>query len=400
MQQPTSLDLASPILRPQMPELDTLRGIAVSMVVLFHALGFSYGLGGLSGISRIVVGVTLSGWVGVNLFFVLSGFLITGILLDTNFRADYYKRFYLRRALRILPLYYAVLVLLLLLGHAGLVPRHVSWAFLGLSAIYLSNITNLFGVPMQYGVLWSLAVEEHFYLLWPTVVRALSRRKVISCAFVVVALCVLLRTLYCVLGWRTGPYTWLSADGLALGAVLAAVARGKGNPRNSVSRFSILAFVSSFALLAFGAPFGIFFARHFLGIALRETAIDLFFAGVVGSTLLLGSSKRRGLVNLSIFQFLGRISYGVYLTHMLIFEAVAHLTLSYCPTLMPSAGHFNLIALQFCIAGSLTIGISYLSRGYFEEPFLRLKDYAADQSITRPGKPVSEVVSDLELVAS
>src|SRR5262249_5665933 len=166
---------------------------------------FSFGLGGLSGIPRIVVGLTLGGWVGVNLFFVLSGFLITGILLDTNFRADYYKRFYLRRALRILPLYYAVLVLLLLLGHAGLVPRHVSWAFLGLSAIYLSNITNLFGVPMQYGVLWSLAVEEHFYLLWPTAVRALSRRKVISCAIAVVALCVLLRTVYCVLGWRPCP---------------------------------------------------------------------------------------------------------------------------------------------------------------------------------------------------
>ena len=383
-----------------MPELDTLRGIAVSLVVLFHAFGFSFGLGGLSGIPRIVVGLTLGGWVGVNLFFVLSGFLITGILLDTNFRADYYKRFYLRRALRILPLYYAVLVLLLLLGHAGLVPRHVSWAFLGLSAIYLSNITNLFGVPMQYGVLWSLAVEEHFYLLWPTAVRALSRRKVISCAIAVVALCVLLRTLYCVLGWRTGPYTWLSADGLALGAVLAAVARGKCNPRNSVSRFSILAFASSFALFAFGAPFGIFFARHFLGIALRETAIDLFFAGVVGGALLLGSSEQRGLVNLSIFQFLGRISYGVYLTHMLIFEAVTHLTLSYCPTLMPSAGHFNLIVLQFFIAGSLTIGISYLSRDYFEEPFLRLKDYAADQSITRPGKPVSDEVSDLEMAAS
>src|SRR5258708_484016 len=176
------------LIRCAMPELDTLRGIAVSMVVLFHAFAFTYGLNGLSGVPKMLVGMTMCGSTGVNLFFVLSGFLITGILLDTRSRTDYYKRFYLRRALRILPLYYAVLVLLLLVVRAGLVQRHVSWAFLGLSAVYLSNVTDLFGVPMQYGVLWSLAVEEHFYLLWPAAVRALSLRRVIACAAGVVAL--------------------------------------------------------------------------------------------------------------------------------------------------------------------------------------------------------------------
>jgi peptidoglycan/LPS O-acetylase OafA/YrhL len=380
-----------------MPELDTLRGIAVSMVVLFHAFAFTYGLSGLSVIPKVSVGMTMCGWTGVNLFFVLSGFLITGILLDTKSRADYYKRFYLRRALRILPLYYAVLVLLFLIVRSGLVQRHVSWAFLGLSAVYLSNVTDLFGVPMQYGVLWSLAVEEHFYLLWPAAVRVLSRRKIIVCAFAVVMLCLLLRAVYHILGWIGGPYTWLSGDGLALGAALATVAREKGDPRQSVKRFTALAFLGCFCLFAVGAPFGIFLARHFLGVTVRETAIDLFFAGVVGGTLLVGASRWRRFVNLRAFQFLGKISYGIYLTHMLIFEVVAHFTLRCFPSLQPVAGNFDLMVLQFCVAGSLTIAIAYASRWYFEERFLRMKDRVEHQAITRT---LGANRTEIEVVAS
>src|SRR5437763_1971582 len=126
MLQPRFLAPNNPVLRPQMPELDMLRGIAVSMVVLFHGFAFRYGLAGLSGIPKLMVALTMPGWTGVNLFFVLSGFLITGILLDTKTRLDYYRRFYLRRAFRILPLYYATLLLLLALARTGMVPRHAS----------------------------------------------------------------------------------------------------------------------------------------------------------------------------------------------------------------------------------------------------------------------------------
>ena len=399
MRQNISFVSGSSILRPQMPELDTLRGVAVSLVVLFHSFGFLYGLRGLSGIPKILVALTMGGWVGVNLFFVLSGFLITGILLDTKSRPDYYKRFYFRRALRILPLYYAVLVLLLVLVRAGLVARHVSWAFLGLSSVYLSNVTVLLGVPMQYGVLWSLAVEEHFYLLWPAAVRALSRRKVIVCAATVVVVCLLLRMLYCALGWVGGGYTWLSADGLAMGAALAAVARGTGDTRKLVRRFSVLAFLACSVLFLLGAPFGILLARHFLGVTLRDTAIDLFFAAAVGWTLLAGTSRWRQFANLRPLQFLGKISYGIYLTHMLIFEVVAHFTLRYWPRLQPSAGHFSLMLLQFCVAGSLTIAVTYLSRRYFEEFFLRMKDRASRQGSETRAANVAEI-DDLQVVAS
>lgn len=202
--QEQAVAVPEPLLRPRMPELDTLRGVAVSLVVCFHSFGFAYTIHGLSGIPRILVALTLPGWVGVNLFFVLSGFLITGILLDTKTRPDYYHRFYVRRALRILPLYYAVLALLLVLARTGLVERRASWSFLALSSVYLANVTELLGVPMQYGVLWSLAVEEHFYLLWPGLVRSFSRRNVMVCASGVAAICLSLRVLSYVFGLPPG----------------------------------------------------------------------------------------------------------------------------------------------------------------------------------------------------
>ena len=373
-----------PLLRPRMPELDTLRGIAVSLVVCYHSFGFAYTIHGLSGIPKLLVALTLPGWAGVNLFFVLSGFLITGILLDTKTRPDYYRRFYVRRALRILPLYYAVLVLLLVLARTGLVERRASWSFLALSAVYLANVTDLLGVPMQYGVLWSLAVEEHFYLLWPGLVRSFSRRNVIVCAAGVGVLCLLLRMLYYVFGFAAGGYTWLSADGLALGAILAAVARSPQQARQRVSQITVAALVAGLALFAVGAPFGIFLARHFLGMTFRETALDLLCAGVVGVTLLLGTSRWQAVVNRPWLQFLGKISYGVYLTHMLIFEVVVHFLGRLWPVLPPAETHFSVMVLRFAISGSLTLALMSLSRRYFEEPFLSMKDRSRSEKISVP----------------
>ena len=167
------------ILRPRMPELDTLRGIAILVVVAFH------GFGGIAYLpaarplwQRIFLGAAKQGWTGVNLFFVLSGFLITGILFDSLVKPDYYSRFYYHRALRILPAYYMMLFVLLAGNLIMWSDVHKTLAFVGLSIFYLSNIVPLFGVTNMYPLLWSLAVEEHFYLLWPTVVRFFTRRGV------------------------------------------------------------------------------------------------------------------------------------------------------------------------------------------------------------------------------
>jgi peptidoglycan/LPS O-acetylase OafA/YrhL len=131
-----------------MPELDSLRGIAVLMVLFYHGFFWSNGLQGLSGIEKIFVSATSCGWLGVNLFFVLSGFLITGILIDSRLGPHYFRKFYVRRAVRILPAFYALLLLLAFNGFRG----HY---YLLSSLFYLSNLTPLWGVAMAYPMLWS-----------------------------------------------------------------------------------------------------------------------------------------------------------------------------------------------------------------------------------------------------
>ena len=334
---------ASNLLRSKMPELDTIRGIAVLLVLFFHGFGFRYGLQGLSRLPRLFVMATLPGWTGVNLFFVLSGFLITGILLDTRFKTNYYRSFYVRRALRILPLYYGVLVLLAVLTRAGWVNRQASWAFLGLSFFYLSNVTTLFGVAMQYGVLWSLAVEEHFYLLWPAAVRSLSRHWVIVVGAIICLLCPGLRSFYFIRGYSTGTgYTWLVADGLATGAVLAAVARGPWGSRDRMRRLTMICFGACLTMFVAGYPLGIFRASRLLGMTLRETALDLFFAGVIALALLVGTSRWGSLVNRPVLRFFGEISYGLYLIHMLVFDLEDYLVGRLFPNLAVR-GHFAIM---------------------------------------------------------
>src|SRR5258708_35149140 len=104
-----------------MPELDTIGGIAVLLVLFFHGLGYRYGIQSLSGVAKLFVAATLPGWMGVNLFFVLSGFLLTGGLLDSKGRTDYFRRFFYRRAFRILPIFYAVLAVPGVISQLGLV---------------------------------------------------------------------------------------------------------------------------------------------------------------------------------------------------------------------------------------------------------------------------------------
>jgi peptidoglycan/LPS O-acetylase OafA/YrhL len=359
---------SDPLIRPVMPELDSVRGIAVTGVLLLHAFYWQYGSAQFSGPARLFLLATRPGSLGVNLFFVLSGFLITGILLDSREKPQYFRRFYTRRALRILPAYYLLLILLAVLHSA-------SAAFLGLSFVYLANVTGLFGVACGYGPLWSLAVEEHYYIFWPAVTYKLKRRHL---AMVTVAICLLVPVLRAVsfrLGYTAGLdwYTWFVADGLATGSLLAIVLRTSAS-RKMVAVLCGVLLAGGFALAGVGRPFGILTRERMLGAALQETVIDIVFSGFLLLVLLLGTSARRRYVNNSVLQFLGYISYGLYLIHLLVFRIYDQLCGSFWPSLQPTPGHFGLIVLRFFLAGGVAIGVAYLSRKYFEERFLRLKD--------------------------
>jgi peptidoglycan/LPS O-acetylase OafA/YrhL len=377
-----------------MPELDTVRGVAILLVVFFHGFAET-GLVGLSGIPRLFVVTTMPGWMGVNLFFVLSGFLITGILLDSRGKQHYYKDFYIRRALRILPIYCLLLIVLLLLPRIGwLDHRRISWQFVGLSFIYLSNVTQLFGVPMQYGPLWSLAVEEHFYLLWPSAVRVFSRNKLAWIAASIFICCPLLRAIAFALKYEYGNgYTWLVADGLAAGALLAIYCRRPGFERKNLQRISALCIGIALLLLTAGLPLGILLSSRFAGGILRPTMLNLGFTGALGFTLLVGTSRWQSLVRRPVLQFFGEISYGLYLIHMLVFDVFDHFAFRYFPILSNTliAGHFALIVVRFVLAAGAAVTIAYLSRRTLEAKFLSLKDrWTGDRSNSSANRPLAK----------
>jgi peptidoglycan/LPS O-acetylase OafA/YrhL len=355
-----------------MPELDLLRGVAVLLVVLFHGFALPTRLEGFDGAAKIFVAIALQGWTGVHLFFVLSGFLITGILLETKRQPRYYRNFFIRRALRILPAYYLVLVVLALArGHAWL-GHQCSWAFLGLSALYLSNLTPLFGVRMGFGPLWSLAVEEQFYLAWPFLVRRIAPRAIARVALGIIVVAPVLRAIaFATSHSDFNFYTWLVADGLAWGALLAVLARERARP--SMKRLAWLLFVLAGLVFAIGAPFGIFSSGTLAGSALRITGTDLLFAGVLVATLLVGTSRARTLVQRPSLRFFGDISYGLYLCHVIVFDAFDRMTARFAPSFPALEGNISALALRFLVAGGLSVFIAYGSRRLFEEPFLRLK---------------------------
>jgi peptidoglycan/LPS O-acetylase OafA/YrhL len=372
-----------PILRRKMPELDSLRGIAILTVVFYH--GFSqYGTAGFPAAERAFLVATQWGWLGVNLFFVLSGFLITGILLDSKENADYYKPFYIRRALRILPAYCLLLILLLTLSKFGWVERHVSWSFVGLSFVYLANFTNFFGVPMQYGPLWSLSVEEHFYLLWPALVRKLSTRWIAICSLGVIIASPVLRALMFLRGHTAEAwYTPLVADGLAFGALLAVLARTRLLDRSKMFYFAAALLSLSLMAMVFGEFYRVFTPESLLGAALRRTVFSAFFTGALSGALLLGSSPWAGLVQRPVLQFYGEISYGLYLIHTLVFDLADRLATRFVPSLgrLAVQEHFGMMWLRFLIVAACATFLAFLSRRYFEERFLRLKDrWANDRS--------------------
>jgi len=377
-----------------MPELDSIRGLAVLGVLFVH--GFYYVAGASvfqSPLAKAVIYASMPGRMGVNLFFVLSGFLITGILIDSRNESNYYRRFYIRRALRILPAYYLVLCVLLLVRVSG-------WPFVALSAVYLSNVAPLFGVPLAYSVLWSLAVEEHFYLFWPTFVRRLSLKALAVCAAAVALLSPLVRLANFYIPshdrmqhFYMNFYTWNSLDGLAFGALVAILLRTLHPERRQLWRVATTSMAIGVAVLAVGWPFGIATRDGAVGSALQATPWNFGFAGLLLVFVLVGTSEHKRLVNRPVLRFFGEISYGLYLWHMLVFGAYDAAVGRFLPQFAGTARYdsvrhittthssFGLLCLRFVIAGALSVLVAHISRRYYEDRFLRLKDKLSKRTV-------------------
>ncbi len=228
---------------------DGLRGLAVILVLFFHLGAVSFG--GHGWLMRWLGNLQLSGWIGVEIFFTLSGFLITRILLQTSRDQHYFRNFYLRRTLRIFPLYYGTLAILGVLALA----LRLDWnGCLPALLLYVQNfrtgdeglrlaLTGKHG-PILLAHFWSLAVEEQFYLFWPLLVWLLrGRRLFLAGPILIVIVCPLLRVVALREGVAFAPlryWTFFHLDTLAWGALGAGVSSFCTAPFERVFRISVL----------------------------------------------------------------------------------------------------------------------------------------------------------------
>jgi peptidoglycan/LPS O-acetylase OafA/YrhL len=334
----------------RIPQLDGVRGIAI-LAVMVHNLGafsirpFSY--------------LTTYGWMGVDLFFVLSGFLITGILLDTKRSERYFKNFYVRRCLRIWPLYYAILlcvfVVVPLVRHQEAFPIFQRsspwWSYVFfLQNFLVATPTGAFG-PL--GVTWSLAVEELFYLVWPLFVRLLSTSQLWRLAWGVLVFSPVLRlylSRHDILIY-SNPFCRL--DGLMAGALLAILVRKAAVLQGAFTKYvwAILVGAASLAIVSEQLS-----TRWFTFSMTVVASAALVYLALYSTRAWL-----RYLLTSRFLTYTGIISYGLYLLHKLPYDFMKAMHVNLNPT------------VAFLAIAACSYLLALLSWNLLEKPFLKLK---------------------------
>jgi len=367
----------------RIPVLDGLRGIAILTVLTYHFALFGIKFGA-SLWERVYQNIAAIGWAGVDLFFVLSGFLITSILFQSRHNANYYSAFYFRRAVRIFPLYYASLAILLfavprITHHAMLRPGYQAFAWL-----YLLNWQmgiRFFPAPTQFlQHFWSLCIEEQFYLGWPFVVRALERRRLmmVCAAMIVFSLC--LRVTFQRFQMDVAAYvlTFCRLDSLAIGALVGLALRDDRHWRIAEKIAPLLTALAATGLIVLMWVTGaLSFGAFWMGTA-GITLWGLFFGGclVIALQAKAGSLVSRGCSS-HFLRFFGKYSYALYICHQpLILGLVSRGIDSDRLTLVLGSKLLGVLALN-AIAFSIATLLAFLSWHLFEKQFLKLRDLPA-----------------------
>ena len=389
--------------RRHIPELDGLRGLAIILVLICHYCS-------IVPIDNWLIRVGQVGWVGVNLFFILSGFLITGILYDSKGQQFYFRNFYARRTLRVFPLYFGVLAIelsFLFTGRffhiihwtAGNVPR-ILWSQQVWYWTYTSNIAfSIFHVnPIFQGHFWSLAVEEQFYLIWPIIIFLTPNKRLLLTCFILIGLGALSRFVMTATGLPFYPsiyfFTVPQFEALGFGALIVILSRqfGFGKLGRLLGPgFLITGFIICLSTY-FIAGGNLFYSVHSMNSLISSiklyipdlfcTGCDIGFTGLLFCAITGGIWSLQEFLQIKILRSVGKYSYGLYVYHYLILgiaQAIGNrigLTKGGIPQNVP-------IALGF-VTSNLIIALSFAYGSYhlYEKHFLKLKKYFPERVTT------------------
>ena len=350
------------------PELDGLRGLAILLVVLAH---YGATLSRSSLPQHIFRSICDFGWTGVDLFFVLSGFLITRILLRSKGAENYFSAFYARRVLRIFPLYYVSLLILFLLVMPNLpmAPNPTFWKRMS----YFVYIQNWLTPEQWMGQYWTLGVEEQFYLLWPLVVFCVPRGRILRIALGFSVVAIVLRCSMLALHVDSefiGDNTFTRMDALLIGAASACLLRDT----------LWVVRLGAWAKGLFVSPAVVLPALYLVNRSLDRkstliasigyTLIDLSFAALLLALVSTADkpSVLQRFFGSSIMRTLGRYSYALYIWHIFVRALVGHFERNVVHLRLP---WFLDIPLMI----GVTLLVSMLSYDLIEQPFLSLKRY-------------------------
>jgi peptidoglycan/LPS O-acetylase OafA/YrhL len=348
------------------PALDGLRGLAIVLIILYHNFDF--------------ISIFRSGWIGLDLFFVLSGFLITGILLKQRGSRHFLGNFYARRALRILPIYYLSLILFLFI-----LPKIVSYSF---NPKYFIRNQKWFWFEIQNWLFilypggnnnflnhfWSLALEEQFYLISPLIILLIKPiQKIISFLLILLLILLVSRLLTWLLQFDNisyaDLYTFTRIDGLCVGSILA-VFKYQGNTEmGKRNKFLILIL---FILIFIALPFiKVFYNSRIPYLACCLFPAVALFWGLIVWTSINPENFLFKIFNSRVLIYLGKISYGVYIFHWPI-------TWLFNSGLLVFPGLYNSMTANLfksVISTSVAIILAIISYYTYERFFLGLKKY-------------------------
>jgi peptidoglycan/LPS O-acetylase OafA/YrhL len=375
----------------RIPALDGVRGLAI-LVVLVHNVASLQELG-TSLPLKLFGAATAAGWAGVQLFFVLSGFLITGILLDALGSERFLRTFYLRRTLRIFPLYYAVVAVAIVL--VPVFPGTERWAALAdqNQKYYWTYTLNWFdaygGAIPGLSHFWSLAVEEQFYLVWPLVVSVLAGRRLFWLCLAMIVSGPFIRLGMHVVGFpplAISEFTFARWDALAAGALLVMMLRERRGREWLARNHGFIAVASMVAILILVAiqhSFQESDSRIQIFGQTPSIAVSAWLIYACVSATGSAANTARAAMSLRWLRFFGKYSYAIYVFHVPIHYVLLSRVYDFVndgttpERLLKLVGYVGLV-------GALSTLAALISWSLLEARFLRLKDRIAPHDSGMP----------------